>query len=394
MRGRALGPGRLYKRGGAWTLDWRGADGKRVHQALSHDRRTAERIRSELVHRRDLELAGLGGEAGMASPFSELVAAYLADLKPRVVERHHAQVAARLARVVAKLPDIRVRDLRLTTITSLRAEAISAGCGNRSSNLVADSVCACLRWGTESGLIAANPLARLKRLPEAGHERRRRRALSEDEIARMLAAADADDRRCAGRFEVEERVRIPQRPLFQFLVETGARFGEARLLTWGAVDLANRLVVFRAQTTKTRRQRAIPIRVEVAEGLRALQALHARALGRLPTSNEPVFLSPDGAPWGRPTTNIGRILHRVLRRAGIVRVDAEGQRVDVHALRHTCATRLARRGVGLAVTQRMLGHADPKLTARVYTHLGTEDLRAAVDGVRAMGAPQRAAESA
>jgi hypothetical protein len=30
----------------------------------------------------------------------------------------------------------------------------------------------------------------------------------------------------------------------------------------------------------------------------------------------------------------------------------------------------------LAVTQRVLGHSDPKLTARVYTHLGTEDLRA------------------
>jgi integrase len=38
-----------------------------------------------------------------------------------------------------------------------------------------------------------------------------------------------------------------------------------------------------------------------------------------------------------------------------------------------------RTGAPLAVTQRVLGHSNPKLTARVYTHLGAEDLRAAVE---------------
>ncbi len=49
------------------------------------------------------------------------------------------------------------------------------------------------------------------------------------------------------------------------------------------------------------------------------------------------------------------------------------------ALRHTAATRLVRTGAPLAVTQRVLGHSNPKLTARVYTHLGAEDLRGAVE---------------
>lgn len=53
----------------------------------------------------------------------------------------------------------------------------------------------------------------------------------------------------------------------------------------------------------------------------------------------------------------------------------------MHALRHTTATRLMRTGAPLAVMQRVLGHSDPKLTARVYTHLGAEDLRAAVERV-------------
>jgi integrase len=50
----------------------------------------------------------------------------------------------------------------------------------------------------------------------------------------------------------------------------------------------------------------------------------------------------------------------------------------LHALRHTAASRLARAGVGLVLAQKLLGHADPKLTARVYSHVEVEDLRAAV----------------
>ena len=70
-----------------------------------------------------------------------------------------------------------------------------------------------------------------------------------------------------------------------------------------------------------------------------------------------------------------RVFDRLLEAAGIERQDAHGGSIDIHALRHTTATRLARSGTPLAITQRILGHSDPKLTARVYTHLGAEDLR-------------------
>ena len=74
-----------------------------------------------------------------------------------------------------------------------------------------------------------------------------------------------------------------------------------------------------------------------------------------------------------------RILDRLLLRAGIRKVDAEGRKLDIHALRTTCASRMARRGVALAVAQRWLGHSDPKLTAQHYTDLGVEDLRDAIE---------------
>ena len=39
--------------------------------------------------------------------------------------------------------------------------------------------------------------------------------------------------------------------------------------------------------------------------------------------------------------------------AGIERFDALGRKLDIQALRGTAATRLARRGVSMAVTQRL-----------------------------------------
>src|SRR5204863_9070090 len=49
-----------------------------------------------------------------------------------------------------------------------------------------------------------------------------------------------------------------------------------------------------------------------------------------------------------------------------------------HDLRGTTATLLARAGVPLVVAQRMLRHADPRLTANVYTRVDLADLRAGI----------------
>ncbi len=54
------------------------------------------------------------------------------------------------------------------------------------------------------------------------------------------------------------------------------------------------------------------------------------------------------------------------------------EKLDIHVLRGTCASRLARAGVPLVHAHRLLGHSDPKITAQRYTHLGVEGLRGAM----------------
>jgi integrase len=379
-RGRALGPGRLFKRGSNWILDYRDASSKRHHLSLGGDRRVAERRQHELINRRNLALEGLGGIAGLDMPLVELADRYVENLAQRSTPAHVENVASRLARTLAKLPGARVRDLRPSDALRLRAEALAAGSSHRTANLVVTTLSAMLRWGVETELVAANPIGAVKKLRESGeHRRYQRRALSDEEIERFLGGVQADDENAARR----SPGRVPQEPLFLALLDTGARWSELRRVRWGDVDLRARLLSLRAENTKSRKPRVVPLTDRLVEALRELQATLARVLGRIATATDWVFLTPDGCAWGTPTNNVMRVLDRVLERAGLAKVDGQGRKLDIHALRHSFATRLARRGVALIHAQRLLGHSDPKLTAQVYTHLDVEDLRGAIAAIDA-----------
>ena len=382
-RGRALGPGCLRKRNGAYVLDWTDATGARRRQSLGSNKGVAERRRMELIRRRDMELDGLGAVSGMDLPLAEVVRDYLEDLRTRVCPRHLKNVAGKLAFMLAELGDLRVRDLKPMLVVRIRSRLVAEGASNRTANLYAGNLRSALRWAAESCYLASNPLAKLKALPTTrDHQRYRRRALSEDELGRFLAAAEEDDALCEIR---AEDVRIPQAPFFRALIETGARYTEATLATWGDVDMARRLLVLRAETTKSKKRRVIPLTDEQVARFRQLKVIHESRFGRLPMAEDRVFLTPTGVPWPWHTANLMRLLDRILESAGIAKLDAEGRKLDVHALRHTFGTRLARSGVSLAKAQRLMGHSDPKLTAQVYTHLDVEDLRDAVEAVPALG---------
>ncbi|HTM12339.1 MAG TPA: tyrosine-type recombinase/integrase, partial [Bryobacteraceae bacterium] len=81
---------------------------------------------------------------------------------------------------------------------------------------------------------------------------------------------------------------------------------------------------------------------------------------------------------------VSQTIVRRLQKAGIL--DA-----SFHTLRHTHASHLLSRGVPLAAVSARLGHADPSITARIYSHaIPTDDARAAkewdgfVDELRAV----------
>jgi integrase len=110
-----------------------------------------------------------------------------------------------------------------------------------------------------------------------------------------------------------------------------------------------------------------------------LQPEHVAVLGRTLPPSDLVFRSPEGRPWPAHSVNVTRMLHRVLEAAEIDRLDAQGKKIDVHAMRHSFASRLARAGVPITHAQKLLGHSTVEMTARVYTHLDEQSMRGAID---------------
>jgi integrase len=149
-----------------------------------------------------------------------------------------------------------------------------------------------------------------------------------------------------------------------------------------AIDAERRCITLRATTTKSGKSRTIPPRQELLDELLALRPIHQRARRRVVQPNDRIFVTPDGANHDHATTGMRRVFRRVLERAGIVRIDKQGKCIDIHGLRGTCATRMARNRVPLAITQRLLGHSTPTMTMKHYVHLDVEDLREAVESAR------------
>jgi integrase len=167
--------------------------------------------------------------------------------------------------------------------------------------------------------------------------------------------------------ESEHRVA----PILHFLVSTGARRGEALGLRWEDVDFdRSRISIRRALTKgvlvtpKSGKARVVAMPPSLAEALFDLlgerrQECLRRGWPELPAW---VFASEAGTPLDEG--NLTRAWHRVRRRA-----QKEGVRpFKLHAARHTFASLALAAGRSIRWVADQLGHANPELTLRTYSH--------------------------
>lgn len=182
----------------------------------------------------------------------------------------------------------------------------------------------------------AMKMGEIRSLPEFRRLKERQgriRFLDHDEEARLFAAIRV-------RSELYADLSI-------FLVDTGARLGEAIGLRWNDIDSAR--VTF--WLTKSGKSRTLPLT------RRAQQAV-ARQAGRA-----------QGPYHGIEQYHFRRIWNEAKAEVGM----GDDRNVVPHVLRHTCASRLVRGGVDMRRVQTWLGHQTLAMTMR-YAHLATHDL--------------------
>lgn len=132
-----------------------------------------------------------------------------------------------------------------------------------------------------------------------------------------------------------------------FLVDTGARLGEAIGLHWN--DVHDGTVTF--WLTKSGRSRTVPLTQRVRTILASMEREKSGPFGKI---KQYQFR----AVWHDAKSAVG------------LGTDTE---LVPHCLRHTCASRLVRGGVDIRRVQMWLGHQTLQMTMR-YSHLATHDL--------------------
>jgi integrase len=156
------------------------------------------------------------------------------------------------------------------------------------------------------------------------------------------------------------------------MARTGMRIGEVTALQWIDIDFAKNYIIVRrniphhgqVETTKTEAsQRKVDMSPELAEVLRQLRTerkKEALAGGTAFEMEDWVFRTDAGTPI-HYTNFLRRIWHRVLDLAQI-------RRRTPHDLRHTWASHMLASGADLAYVSAQLGHANPSITLRIYSH--------------------------
>lgn len=221
-----------------------------------------------------------------------------------------------------------------------------------------------LHFCERHGELEMSPCVRI-RVPTDDAGERPARILTPAECSRLLAAAEADDRRLKRSFAA---------PLLTLALATGLRLGELLALRWGrdGLDLDAGVVRVRQSLDRVRDEtgefaivppksragrRDVPI---VAEDVARLRR-HRLATGR-PAAGQLVFANALGKPLpaqGAPRKAWDRAIEAAKLAEPLPRF---------HDLRHAYATHALASGLSAHAVARLLGHADAGLVWRRYGH--------------------------
>lgn len=423
--------GRIITTAATFTAKFRDGEGIVREVATGcRDEQAARRILADLERRAELVRAGVmtAAEDAIAdhqtTPLADHFAAFDRALAARGAGRsYRCETIRYLTRLAAAL-----RWNRLNDLNRPRAEDWIAGLDRisaRTRNAYRNALVLFANWCAETGRLVNNPFARMPKFNEKTDRRRQRRALTEDELRRLLHVAAARPLAEFGREAIRRsgenrsnwtyapltldaldaateraRARLADNPAFieklerrgrervliyKTLVLTGLRKGELASLTAGQLDLDADVpyLTLNAADEKNRQGNSIPLRSDLAAELRDWLAdrLRQERTESLRTGRAVPNDLPASMPLFDVPTALVRILDHDLRTAGIPKRDERGRSVDVHALRHTFGTLLSRAGVSPRTAQAAMRHSSIDLTMNVYTDPKLLDVHGAVESL-------------
>ena len=273
---------------------------------------------------------------------------------PKTLERYRELSACQ---IIPHLGGIGLQKLRPEHLQRWHKELIESGLAARTVTNAHKLLHRVLADAVKNGTLARN-VAEIRRPPKV--EEIEIEILAPEQIADVLA-------------KLEGHTLFP---IVSLALATGMRRGELLGLQWGDVDLdAGTLRVERSleetkaglrfkppKTKRGRRNITLPpdaVAMLRAHKVKQLELRLVLGLGKIEPSTL-VFSDVEGEPL-KPHT-VSRAWQRVVVAKGL-------PHVSFHALRHTHASMLIRKGVDILTISRRLGHSAAAITLDVYGHL-------------------------
>jgi integrase len=431
-----------------WVARYRDGEGRRREVSTGcRDKAAARQVLADLVKRAEQVRAGIitPQQARTADhadvPVSEHVAAYLQHLEvktvrgKRVSEHHRKNVRGQLRRLLEECTYHRLADITRESMERWMARAEKTGMAARTRNTYRAAIVAFCNWCVETDRLTANPLDGLCKADVRSDRRRVRRALTEEEIVRLLKAArlrpvatygreteplPPDEREGSSTWQYKDltygtleaayergRETLQDSPeflaqkewrgreralIYRTLVLTGLRRGELESITVGQVrlDAERPHLELLAGDSKSGRGALIPLREDLAGDIADwLDEKQSRLQDEAREAGEPI---PSRLPFEEPLfyvpSGLIRIFDRDIAAADIPKEDERGRTVDIHALRHTFGTHLSKAGVAPRTAQAAMRHSTIDLTMNIYTDPRLLDVAGAVEALPGLGCGQ------
>ncbi|MHC2067360.1 tyrosine-type recombinase/integrase [Bremerella sp. T1] len=224
------------------------------------------------------------------------------------------------------------------------------------------------RWAWIEKKANEDVLRNLRLLNARADKKRERRALTNQEIRRLIQATKDSRKSVCGLNAVDRAM------LYTIAAYTGLRTSELASLKTNSIDLENNTITVEAGYSKRRCKDVLPLHASLVESLRLW--LESKAKER----TKSLF----ARRWAKKRHGASMI-RSDLKRANIDYVDANGKYADFHSLRHTFISSLARSGVHSLKAKELARHSTITLTMDVYSHIETDELRKALDMLPAIG---------
>lgn len=208
---------------------------------------------------------------------------------------------------------------------------------------------ATLRWAHEEELIPRNPMARLRlaQVPQV----RPPHVTPENARAALKAAGKGPH-------------PLRDKAMLFTMLDTGIRMSELLALTTDDLDLVGGFLRVRAETSKRKKERRLPVGVKATRAITTYERRERRPMRPVVTT---LFLNRSGLPM--TPSAIHHVLWRIAGEIGVGRAE-----LAPHAWRRAFATSYLANGGDIATLQLLMGHATID-QVRVYLRLSDDDLQ-------------------